>query len=69
LDIRKFLSKNEYYKEHECRPLFRSGIKFSNMEVCKKKCPRLVPLGLKHDNYCREKYGIVACFPPDMKFN
>jgi hypothetical protein len=63
-------SKYENILPGRCPRKLPSGIRYRNMEVCKKKCPHFIPEHLKHKNYCKRVHDdAVGCFPPDWKFN
>jgi hypothetical protein len=69
LIVSLFSSKTENILPGRCYSKFRSGIRFNNMEVCKRKCPKFIPEHLRKKNYCEGDNGVVACFPPDWIFN
>lgn len=64
--------KKEFFLSEICPRKIQSGYGYTNMEVCKGKCPRFIPEHLKHKNYCRalnDGIGTAGCYPPDWFFN
>jgi hypothetical protein len=65
-----FSEKKENFWPKECRGKeFQNGIKFTNMEVCRRKCPKYTPENYKKKDYCKEVRGMAICYPPHWKFS